>query len=278
MREDDEVSALVRARLEADGVQVLTGHKALAVEQDGEQRMLVCEHRDDRTGKVRVSLAFDAILVAVGRKPRVSGYGLEELNIPLDTSRHTIEVDDCLHALYPNIYACGDVSGPFQLTHAGAYQAWVATLNALFGSPLKQFHADYRAMPAVTFTDPEVARVGINEREAKDQGIEYEITRYQLAELDRALAERTTHGFVKILTEPGKDVILGVTCAGAYAGEWISEFALAMQCGIGLNKILGTVHAYPTFAEANKYAAGEWKKAHTPQTELRWSERWLRWR
>lgn len=278
LREDDEVSALVRARLEADGVRVLTGHKALAVEQDGDQKMLVCEHGDDKTGKVKVSLAFDAILVAVGRKPRVSGYGLEELKIPLDKKKHTIEIDDCLHALYPNIYACGDISGPFQLTHAGAHQAWFATLNALFGSPLKKFRVDYRVMPAVTFTDPEVARVGLNEREAKDQKIEYEVTRYELVELDRALAERETHGFVKILTAKGKDKILGATCVGAHAGEWMSEFALAMQCRIGLNKILGTVHAYPTFAEANKYAAGEWKKAHAPQRALCWSERWHRWR
>lgn len=277
LREDDEVCALVRARLEADGVRVLTGHKALAVEQKGNQKILVCEHGDDKTGKITVRLAFDAILVAVGRQPRVSGYGLEELKITLDKKKHTIETDDYLHALYPNIYACGDVAGPFQLTHAGAHQAWYATVNALFGS-FKQFRVDYRVMPAVTFTDPEVARVGINEREAKDRNIGYEVTRYELAELDRAIAERESHGFVKVLTVEGKDVILGATCVGARAGDWMPEFALAMQCGIGLNKILRTVHAYPTFAEANKYAAGAWKKTHAPQRALRWSERWHRWR
>ncbi|MDQ2971594.1 MAG: FAD-dependent oxidoreductase, partial [Pseudomonadota bacterium] len=271
-REDDEVSAFVRARLEADGVRVLTGHKALKVEQDGDQKILVCEH-----GEKEVRLPFDAILVAIGRKPRVTGYGLEELKIPLDEGKHTIETDDYLRALYPNIYACGDVAGPFQLTHAGAYQAWYAAVNALFGS-FKKFRVDYRVMPAVTFTDPQIARVGLNEREAREQDIDYEVTRYELAELDRAIVERETHGFVKILTAKGKDRLLGATCVGAHAGEWMSEFALAMQCKVGLNKILGTVHAYPTFAEANKYAAGEWMLSHAPQRALRWSQRWHRWR
>ena len=271
-REDDEVSAFVRVRLQADGVHVLTQHKALAVEQGDDEKVLVCEH-----GKNKVRLPFDAILVAIGRKPRVTGYGLEELKIPLDEKKHTIETDDYLRALYPNIYACGDVAGPFQLTHAGAYQAWYAAVNALFGS-FKKFRIDYRVMPAVTFTDPQIARVGLNERETREQDIDYEVTRYELAELDRAIVERETHGFVKILTAKGKDRILGATCVGAHAGEWMSEFALAMQCKVGLNKIMTTVHAYPTFAEANKYAAGEWKKAHTPQRALRISRRWHRWR
>ncbi|MGA9421455.1 MAG: FAD-dependent oxidoreductase [Rhodanobacteraceae bacterium] len=272
LREDDEVSALVRARLEADGVCVLTGHKAVAVEKDSDAKVLLCEH-----DKEKVRVPFDAILVAVGRKSRTEGYGLEELNIPLDKKTKTIETDEYLHALYPNIYACGDVAGPFQLTHAGAHQAWYAVVNALFGA-FRKFKVDYRVMPAVTFTDPEVARVGINEREAKDEETEYEVTRYALDELDRALAERDTHGFVKILTAPGKDRILGATCVGAHAGEWMAELALAMKYKIGLNKVLGTVHAYPTYAEANKYVAGEWKRAHAPQAALRWSERLHRWR
>ncbi|MGH8163747.1 MAG: FAD-dependent oxidoreductase, partial [Rhodanobacteraceae bacterium] len=249
---------------------------ALAVECDGADKALICEYgEDDHKDKVR--LPFDAILVAIGRKPRVTGYGLEELKIPLDEKQHTIETDDYLRALYPNIYACGDVAGPFQLTHAGAYQAQYAAVNALFGS-LRKFSVDYRVMPAVTFTDPQVARVGLNEREARDQNIDYEVTRYPLAELDRAITEREADGFVKVLTAKDKDKILGATCVGAHAGEWISEFALAMQCKVGLNKIMGTVHAYPTFAEANKYAAGEWKKAHAPQRALRIAQRWHRWR
>src|SRR6185437_2397749 len=213
---------------------------------------------------------------AIGRVARTRGYGLEELEIPL-TRKHTIETDKYLQTLYPNIYACGDVAGPYQQTHAGAHQAWFATINALFGS-LKRFRPDYRVMPAVTFTDPEIARVGLNEREASLQNIDYEVTRYELADLDRAVAEREPRGFVKLLTSPGKDKLLGATCVGAHAGEWMPEFALAMHNRIGLGQVLRTVHAYPTFAEAGKYAAGAWQKAHAPQRALRWLARWQRWR
>jgi len=268
-REDDEVSAFVRERLTADGVRVLTGHKAVSVEPDGEGHTLVCEHGDDR-----VRVGFDRILVAVGRKARLSGYGLEELGIP---ASRTIETDAYLQTLYPNIYACGDVAGPYQFTHAGAYQAWYAVVNALFGQ-FKRFRADYTVMPAVTFVDPEVARVGLNEREAKEAGTPYEVTRFDLKELDRALAERRPEGWIKLLTVPGKDRILGVTIVGAHAGELLAEFALAMRHGLGLNKILSTVHAYPTWAEANKYAAGEWKRAHAPAAALRWLARYHAWR
>lgn len=270
-REDDEVSTFVRERLEAEGVKVLTGHKAVAVEQDGEDKTLVCEHESKKT-----RLPFDRIIVAVGRKPRIEGYGLEDLEIPLNKN-NTIESNDFLQTRFPNVYVCGDIAGPFQFTHAGAHQAWYAAVNALF-SPLKKFRADYRVMPAVTFTDPELARVGLNEREAKEQGIDYEVTRYDLDELDRALAERDSAGFVKLITAQGKDRILGATCVGQHAGEWMAEFALAMRYKIGLNKILGTVHAYPTWAEANKYAAGEWKRAHKPERVLGWLQRWHTWR
>lgn len=270
-REDDEVSAFVAAVLRKDGVDVRTSHKAIAVEIDAEKKWLRCEHNGAST-----LIAFDAILVAVGRVPRTQGYGLEELKIPL-APRKTIETDAYLQTLYPNIYACGDVAGPWQLTHAGAHQAWYATANALFGG-IKRFRADGRVMPAVVFTDPEVARVGLNEREAEHDGVAYEITRYDLAELDRALAEQAPQGFVKVLTVSGRDRLLGATCVGPHAGEWITEFALAMRHRIGLGGILATVHAYPTFAEANKYAAGVWKKAHAPESILHWLGRWQRWR
>lgn len=270
-REDDEVSAFVAARLQEDGVDVRTGHNAVAVESDGDGRWLRCEHAGESA-----RFGFDKILIAIGRTPRTQGYGLEELKIPL-APKKTIETDAWLQTLYPNIYACGDVAGPWQLTHAGAHQAWYATLNALFGG-IKRFRVDERVMPAVTFTDPEVARVGLNEREAQQRGVAYKTTRYDLAELDRALAEQAAEGFVKVLTVPGKDRILGATCVGPHAGEWSAEFVLAMRHRIGLNGILGTVHAYPTFAEANKYVAGNWKKAHAPERILRWLERWQRWR
>ncbi len=269
LREDDEVSAFVQARLATDGVDVRLGHKAVAIEREGDQHVLVCE-----AGGQRVRLPYDRLLVAVGRKPRTAGFGLEELGIP---AARTVETDAYLATLYPNIYACGDVAGPYQFTHTAAHQAWYAAVNALFGQ-FKRFRVDYAVIPAVTFVDPEVARVGLNEREAKAQGIAYELTRYALDDLDRAITEDRTHGFVKVLTVPDKDRILGATIVGQHAGELLAEFVLAMRHGLGMNKILGTIHAYPTWAEANKYAAGNWKKAHAPERVLGWLARYHAWR
>lgn len=269
LREDDDVSAFVQARLAADGVDVRTGHKAVSVERDGDRQVLVCE-----TAGGRVRLPCDRLLVAVGRKPRTAGFGLEALGIP---AARTVETDAYLATLYPNIYACGDVAGPFQFTHTAAHQAWYASVNALFGQ-FRRFRADYSVIPAVTFVDPEVARVGLNEREASGQGIACEVTRYELGELDRAITEDRAQGFIKVLTPPGKDRILGVTIVGAHAGEMLAEFVLAMRHGLGLNKLLGTIHAYPTWAEANKYAAGQWKKAHAPERVLGWLARYHAWR
>ncbi|MDE2307172.1 MAG: FAD-dependent oxidoreductase [Xanthomonadaceae bacterium] len=269
IREDDEVSAFVRARLAADGVDVRTGCKAVRVEQGGDGAVLVCESAGHT-----LRLPYDSLLVAVGRKPRTAGFGLEELGIPV---ANTVETDAYLATLYPNIYACGDVAGPYQFTHTAAHQAWYAAVNALFGQ-FRRFRADYAVIPAVTFVDPEVARVGLNEREAREQGIACEVTRYDLDDLDRAIAEDHAHGFLKILTPPGKDRILGATIVGQHAGELLAEFVLAMRHGLGLNKLLGTIHAYPTWAEANKYAAGNWKKAHAPERVLRWLARYHAWR
>ena len=270
VREDPEVSELVAASLRADGVRVLTGHKAVRVDRvDGEKRLIVQHEGQD------IAVPFDELLCAVGRSPRVTGYGLEELGIPL-TARNTIETNAWLQTLYPNIYAVGDVAGPFQFTHTAAHQAWYAAVNALFGR-FKRFKADYSVIPWATFTDPEVARVGLSETEARDQGIPFEITRYGIDDLDRAIADGTAHGFVKVLTVPGKDRILGVTIVGEHAGDLLAEYVLAMKHGLGLNKILGTIHTYPTLAEANKYAAGEWKRAHAPQRLLAWVERFHAW-
>ena len=269
VREDEEVSAFVRARLVADGVDVRTGCKAVVVEQGSDGAVLVCE-----VDGQRVRLPYDTLLVAVGRKPRTAGFGLEALGI---AAAPTVETDAYLATLYPNIYACGDVAGPYQFTHTAAHQAWYAAVNALFGQ-LRRFRADYSVIPAVTFVDPEVARVGLNEREAREQGIDYEVTRYDLDDLDRAITEDQAHGFVKILTPPGKDRILGATIVGQHAGEMLAEFVLAMRHGLGLNKILGTIHAYPTWVEANKYAAGNWKKAHAPERVLAWLARYHAWR
>ncbi|MEH6702800.1 FAD-dependent oxidoreductase, partial [Parasphingorhabdus sp.] len=219
------------------------------------------------------AIAFDALVIAVGRSARMSGFGLEELGI--ETGR-TIVTDDILATSYPNIFAAGDVAGPYQFTHVASHQAWYASVNALFGQ-FRTFKADYRVIPWTTFIDPEIARVGLNEQEAKEQDIAHEVTIYQMHELDRAIAESATQGFVKVLTPPGKDKILGVTIVGDHAGELLAEYVLAMKYKLGLNKILGTIHTYPTMAEANKYAAGEWKRAHAPEGLLRWVERYHSW-
>ncbi|KUO56834.1 MAG: pyridine nucleotide-disulfide oxidoreductase [Sphingomonadales bacterium BRH_c3] len=268
-REDREVSELAQAALEASGVKVLTGHQALRAETHGGTRVLIA-----RNDEGEQALPYDALIVAIGRKARLSGYGLEELGI--ETGK-TVVTDEYLATVFPNIYAAGDVAGPYQFTHTASHQAWFASVNALFGQ-FKRFKADYRVIPWVTFVDPEVARVGLNELEAQEKGIDHEVTVYPLHELDRAIAESATTGFVKVLTPPGKDRILGVTIVGEHAGELLAEYVLAMKHGLGLNKILGTIHTYPTMAEANKYAAGEWKKKHAPEGLLRLVARYHSWR
>ena len=268
-REDDEVSALAQAALEADGVQVLTGHKALRCEKVGDSKVIVVEHQGQE-----IRLEFDALLCAVGRVARLTGYGLEELGIE---TKRTVPTNEYLQTIYPNIYAAGDVAGPYQFTHVAAHQAWYTAVNALFGD-FKKFKADYRVIPWATFIDPEVARVGLNETDAKEQKIAVEVTRYNIDDLDRAIADSEARGFVKVLTVPGKDTILGVTIVGTHAGDLLAEYVLAMKHGLGLNKILGTIHTYPTLAEANKYAAGEWRRAHQPKKLLEWVAKYHDWK
>ncbi|MCB2130098.1 MAG: FAD-dependent oxidoreductase [Rhodobacteraceae bacterium] len=268
-REDEEVAALVKASMEADGVTVLTGHKGVRLGTDSKGKWIEVE-ADGTTSRI----AFDDILVAVGRAARLNGYGLEDLGI---ATGRVIETNEFLETKYPNILAAGDVAGPYQFTHTAAHQAWFASVNALFGT-FKRFKADYRVIPWATFTDPEVARAGLNEQEAREKGIAYEVTRYGIDDLDRAIADGTAHGFVKVLTPPGKDRILGVTIAGEHAGDLMAEFVLAMKHGLGLGKILGTIHSYPTLAEANKFAAGEWRKAHVNARALAFLERFHTWR
>ena len=268
-REDGEVSELARLALVADGVNVRVGHKALRCElRDGEKTLIV-EHQGQEH-----AIAFDQLLCAVGRSARLTGYGLEELGIP---THRTVETNEYLETLYPNIFAAGDVAGPYQFTHVAAHQAWYAAVNALFGD-FKKFKADYSVIPWATFIDPEVARVGLNETEAKEKDIAYEATQYGIDDLDRAIADSEAHGFVKVLTVPGKDTILGVTIVGTHAGDLLAEYVLAMKHGLGLNKILGTIHTYPTLAEANKYAAGEWKRAHAPEKLLTYVKKFHDWK
>lgn len=290
-REDMEVSELAAASLRADGVELLTSHKALRVEKhprpsaqpesvDGMAQgsvptggVLIVEHEG-----VEKRIAFDQLLCAVGRTARLSGYGLEELGIP---THKTVQTNEYLQTIYPNIFAAGDVAGPYQFTHTAAHQAWYAAVNALFGD-FKKFKADYSVIPWATFIDPEVARVGLNEQDAKEQGLAYEVTKYSIDDLDRAICDEgpdsETHGFVKVLTVPGKDKILGVTIVGTHAGDLLAEYVIAMKYGLGLNKILGTIHTYPTLAEANKYAAGEWKRAHQPHKLLEWVRKFHDWK
>ena len=269
VREDEEVSAFARAALEADGVTILTGHKALRCEKRGDVKTIVVE-----SGGQPRAIEFEVLLCAVGRSARLKEFGLEELGIP---ANRTVQVNEFLETNYPNILAAGDVAGPFQFTHTAAHQAWYASVNALFGT-FRKFKADYSVIPWATFIDPEVARVGLNEQEAKEQGIAYEVTRYGIDDLDRAIADSAAHGWVKVLTVPGKDRILGATIVGVHAGDLLAEYVLAMKHGLGLNKILGTIHTYPTLAEANKYAAGEWKRAHQPVKLLEWVAKFHAWR
>ena len=269
MREDVDASELVTARFRSEGIDVLLDHTAKRIEVVDGEKLLIAEYAGSE-----VRIPFDALLVAVGRHANLAGFGLEELGV---TTGRTVEVNAYLQTNFPNIYAAGDVAGPYQFTHTASHQAWYAAVNALF-DPFKKFRADYRVIPWATFVDPEVARVGLNELEAKEKKVPYEVTTYALDDLDRAIADGEAHGFVKVLTVPGQDRILGATIVGEHAGDLLAEFVLAMKHGIGLNKILGTIHTYPTMAEANKYVAGNWKRAHAPQRLLAWVERFHAWR
>jgi pyruvate/2-oxoglutarate dehydrogenase complex dihydrolipoamide dehydrogenase (E3) component/uncharacterized membrane protein YdjX (TVP38/TMEM64 family) len=289
-REDEDAAAALSSSFERDGIRIATSHRAVRVErsesaapgagastggENGDDIVaagrLVCEHE----GK-QVVLAFDRLLLALGRRARVEGVGLQELGVRL-TERGTIAADGMLRTNFPNILVAGDVVGPYQFTHVAAHQAWYAAINGLL-APFWRFKADYSVIPTATFTDPEVARVGLSEQEAKEQHIAVEVTRYGIDDLDRAIADGEDHGYVKVLTAPGSDKVLGATIVGAHAAELLQEFVLAMKHGLGLNKLLGTIHPYPTMSEANKYAAGVWKRAHAPQGALKLARRFFAWR
>lgn len=270
-REDTDVADTITKRFQADGINVLTNHKAIKVTNDGGNNIIHCESEGGL-----VEVPFDDILVAVGRKANSDGMNLDKFGIKLRRNG-TIETDEYLRTAVPNIFACGDITGPYQFTHTASHQAWYATVNALFGFA-KKFKVDYRVIPWATFTMPEVARVGINESEAKEKGIDYEVTRYGIDDLDRAIADGEAHGFVKVITPRGKDKVLGVTIVGHHAGDLIAEYVLAMKHNIGLNKILGTIHLYPSLAESNKFVAGNWKRNNQPHGLLKWVEKFHNWR
>jgi dihydrolipoamide dehydrogenase len=270
-REDADVAELITDKFKKDGIAVLTDHKAVKFTNDG-GKVLHCE-----TDNGAVEIPFDKVLIAVGRKANSDGMELEKLGIKLRRNG-TIETDEYLRTDVPNIFAVGDIAGPYQFTHTASHQAWYATVNALFGFA-KKFKVDYRVIPWATFTAPEVARVGLSEREAQEKGIEVQVTRYGIDDLDRAIADGEAHGFIKVLTpKNGKDTILGVTIVGSHAGELIAEYVLAMKHNLGLNKILGTIHLYPSMAEANKFVAGNWKRENQPHGLLKWVEKFHTWR
>ncbi|MES9878914.1 MAG: FAD-dependent oxidoreductase [Candidatus Sedimenticola sp. PURPLELP] len=271
IREDDDVAALVAERFREDHIDVRAGHMAKQFKVVDGRKILVAEYEGEP-----VEFEFDQVLVAVGRAANTTGFGLEELGVQI-SERRTIEVNEFLQTNFPNIYACGDVAGPYQFTHTAAHQAWYASVNSLFGM-FRKFKVDYSVIPFATFTDPEVGRVGLNELEAQQKGVPYEVTVYELDDLDRAIADGEAFGFVKVLTVPGKDKILGATIVGDHAGDLIAEFVAAMRYGFGLNKILGTIHIYPTWTEGNKFAAGNWKRDHKPEKLLEWVERFHEWR
>ena len=269
-REDPEVSEQVRLAFVREGIDVRVNHKAVRFEVSGDSKALIAE----ADGK-EVRIEFDVMICALGRVANTAGYGLEELKVPLAKTR-TVEVNEYLQTRFPNIFACGDVAGPYQFTHTASHMAWFATVNALFGR-FKKYQVDYSVVPWATFTDPEVARVGLSETEAKQKNIAYEVTRYNIDDLDRAIADEAAHGFVKVLTIPGKDKILGATIVGEHAGDLIAEYVSAMKHGLGLKKIMATIHIYPTLTEANKFAASEWQKAHKPVKLLQWVGRYHSW-
>ncbi|MGP4712932.1 MULTISPECIES: FAD-dependent oxidoreductase [unclassified Psychrobacter] len=270
-KEDTEVSQLAKKVLTQSGVNVMTSHQAIRCERRGDKKFIIAQAMDDSK---EIAIEYDQLICAVGRSARLKGYGLEALGIQTD---RTIDTDEYLETLYPNIYAAGDVVGPYQFTHVASHQAWYAAVNGLFGH-LKKFKVDYRVIPWTTFIDPEVARVGLNEQEAIEKGIDFEVTHYDFADLDRAVTESANYGFIKVITPKGKDKILGVTIVAENAGEFMSEFILAMKHNLGLNKILGTIHMYPTWAEGNKYAAGNWKRNNAPEKLLDIVEKYQTWR
>jgi pyruvate/2-oxoglutarate dehydrogenase complex dihydrolipoamide dehydrogenase (E3) component len=268
-REDTDVASALADRFADEGVRVVNDSSVASFRMNGADKVASI------TGATQIELSCDAVLIAVGRQANVEGLGLERLGITLN-AQGRVDVNEYLQTACPTVYACGDVAGPYQFTHMASFQAWFASINALFGT-LWRTRIHYRIVPAATFTDPEVARVGLNESEAQAKGIAYEVARYGLDDLDRAIADGDNHGFVKLLTVPGKDRILGVTVVGCHAAELLAPFTLAMTHGLGLRKIMGTIHVYPTFSESGKFAAGAWQRQHAPQWLYPWLERYHRW-
>lgn len=282
-REDPDVAKVVIQRLKKEGVQLLTQHETQSFYNRGPSEKGLKLKRPDGSF---VEVPFDEVLISLGRQANVKGFGLEKLNIAL-SNRGTIQADPFLATNIPNIFVCGDVTGPYQFTHMAAHQAYYACINALFRPytqwlpwflKKKQLAVNYKVVPWATYTDPEIATVGLTEGMAKQQGIKYELSTYPMDDLDRAIADSDEEGFIKVLTPPNSDKILGATIVHSRASELITEFILAMTWNLGLNAILKTIHIYPTLSEANKYLAGNWKKSHQPSLALKLLKKFHDWR
>ncbi|MXZ43622.1 MAG: FAD-binding protein [Gammaproteobacteria bacterium] len=260
--EDVDVSEVITDVLLSEGVDLYTGWQASACKN---QQLTI-----HRFGRERV-LDFDQLLVATGRTPRVKNLGLEEVGINL-SAKQTVKVNRYLQTEVNSVFACGDVVGPYQFTHMAAHQAWFASMNALT-RPFWRLKLNDKIVPWAIFTDPELARVGVSENDATRLRIPHEVTKYSFAELDRAVAEGTSKGFVKLITKPGKDTLLGACIVGPSAGELISSCINAMRHGYGVNSILSTIHVYPTRMEAVRLAAGRLRRAQAPPSLLKLAER-----
>ncbi|MCI5073384.1 dihydrolipoyl dehydrogenase [bacterium] len=268
--EDKAVSEILQHHFEQEDIEVLTQHQAQAIIVKDGKNYVQLKYKDKTIEK-----EFDALLVAVGRKANIKGFGLDDLGIQLRDNQ-SIEANAYLQTNYPNIYVCGDVTGPYQLTHTASHQAWYCAVNALFGK-FKKYKVDYSVIPWATYTDPEIATVGLNEQQAKKQGIDYTLSTYNIDDLDRAIADSENHGTVRVLTKPGSDKVLGATIVGQHASDLIVEFVAAMKHGFGLNKILSTIHVYPSMAEANKFVAGNWKRQQTGERIFKWLKKFHAW-
>jgi len=276
-REDPDAAQVLAESLTRDGIAILTGHQAVRVEGGSAGKRLVCrpagQPAEGGGAPAETVVEVDEILVAVGRRAHVTGLGLEELGV--DVSGGRIAVDRYLRTAVPSIFACGDVVGPYQFTHMAGQQARAVIQNALL--PLKT-RMDYRVVPWATFTEPEVARVGLSEEEAAAQGVAHRVIKVPLAGIDRAVCDGDTEGFLKILTPPGRDGILGATLVGPHAGDLLHEVVLAMRARLRLRDIASTVHIYPTLAEVFRRAADEARKeSFTPRLQ-KWFAAYFRWR
>ncbi len=267
VKEDPDVAAVVRARLEEEGIRVLTSAAAQRAEaRDGQVHLEVQQKMGENGEGETVQLQARALLIAAGRIPNVESLNLEAAGVAY--SKQGIEANAYLQTSQPHIYAAGDIVGPYQFTHMADAQARVVIRNILMPFQTLRQKVDYSVVPWCTYTSPEVARVGLSETEAVEQQIAYDLFTQPLDDVDRAIVESEETGFAKVLVKKGSDNILGVTLVSEHAGDLLHEFVLAMKQGIGLGGIASTVHAYPTFAELARKVGDQYNRTRlTPRAK-----------